>query len=609
MIRLAASIAIAATALWGTSSKLAVIGSQHDLSVTGSGPVKSAASDACIFCHAPHNVSPNILPLWNHTLSSLTYTTYTSSTYTSGAETPGSGSSKLCLSCHDGTVAPGLTGAQGAIPTTGSMISADVFGSNLATSHPVSMTPVDDGSLATSLFATPPTTKDPAVKLVAGKIECTTCHDPHNPRADPVVPMFLARSNSNGALCLACHDPTRTQPNWMYGWTTGAHATAADTVPASATFGSYGNVSANACWSCHNAHNNGSGPRSLKAAEEADCEPCHSGANVTPALLNIMGEYTKVYSHPTLTVAGAHDAAESIPVNSTRHAECADCHNSHAAAAQVGTALPPALQADAAGVSGYDTTGVQKPATTEFQVCYKCHADSNNKPATSIYGKTAIRYPAGPMPATCGGKPCPVQPPKPADQYNLRLKFSSTIGHNVAGLSTATTLNVSLRPYMLNVDGTTNNLNRPMTSASLLYCTDCHNNNPARSSHGTGPNGPHGSTFPHLLQFNLCQDSAGGGGGCGGTTGGALCNKCHNLTTVRGLSPHGDHNGVGCTTCHDPHGVIGGNFGANFAMMNFDTTVAAKTSTGYFGYYNVGTASAISQNCYTICHGQNHPDN
>ncbi|HMD49188.1 MAG TPA: cytochrome c3 family protein, partial [Bryobacteraceae bacterium] len=448
-----------------------------------------------------------------------------------------------------------------------------------------------------SLFANPPSTKDPAVQLVAGKIECTTCHDPHVPNNDPALPMFLVRSNSGSAICLACHDPTRVQPSTLNGWITGAHATSTNTVPTTAGFGAYGNVASDACSSCHKAHNNGAGARSLIAAEEADCSPCHGGTNVSPALRNIMGEYTKTYSHPTLTVSGAHDAAEAVPVNATRHAECVDCHNSHAATPQIGTPAAPALEADLTGVSGYDTAGTQIPATKEYQVCYKCHADSTNKPVTSIYGRTATRYPGGPMPAGY-----PIQPPMPADQYNVRLKFLSTIGHNVMGNAVVTTSNSSLRPFMLNVDGS-NNTSRPLSTTTMLYCTDCHNSDQARNSNGSGPNGPHGSIYPHLLQLNLFQDAAGGGGGGGGgSTSGALCNKCHNLTTVRNESPHDDHNGVGCTTCHDPHGVIGGSSSANRAMMNFDTGVAAKSTT-YFGYFfGVGGRKG----CYTTCHGHNH---
>ena len=599
MIRLVAACLLAAAPLWATGLKDAVIGSQHDLTISGGGPVKSAETRVCIFCHAPHNVIPNVTPLWDHSLSSVTYTTYTSSTYGSGLQTPGSGSSRLCLSCHDGTVAVGLTVVQGQIATSGAMSSGDVFGSNLSSGHPVSMAPVDDGQLVASLFASQPSTKDSAVTLVSGKVECTTCHDPHVQNNDPATPMFLVRSNANSALCLACHDPTRAQPNQLNGWTTASHATAINTAPTTAPFGRYGSVAANACSNCHNAHNNTAAARNLDAPEEAACTPCHGGSNLNPALLNIAGEYNKAYSHPTMSVTGAHDPAEGLPVNNTRHAECPDCHNSHAAYAQTGTPAAPAAQAALAGVSGWDTSGAQPVAASEYQVCFKCHADSTNKPATSTYGRTAIRYPGGPMPAGY-----PIQPPRPADQYNLRLKFLSTIGHNVTGSSTVTTGNGSLRPYMLNVDGT-NNTNRPLSTSTLLYCTDCHNNDQARSSNGAGPNGPHGSAYPHLLQLNLFQDAiGGGGGGGGGTSAAALCNKCHNLTTVRNENPHDDHSGVGCTTCHDPHGVIGGNAGANRAMMNFDTSVAAKATTN-FGYFYMGTGSG-QKGCYTNCHGENH---
>lgn len=594
--RLAWTLLIAATTCAGAGHN--VTGSKHDLTAGGSGSVKSAVGDACLFCHAPHNVAPNITPLWDHTLSTQTYSTYSSTTYNSGVQTPGAGSSKLCLSCHDGTVAVGQTTAKGILATSGTMSPSDVFGANLTLGHPVSMTPVDDGQLVTSLFSAPPSTKDPAVKLVSGKVECVTCHDPHIQNIDAAAGMFLVRSNSRGAMCLACHEPGRLQPNQLAGWTTSAHASATNTVPANATFGMYGSVGNNACSACHGSHNNGSAPRNLKATEEATCSPCHSGANVSPGLYNIMGELTKTYSHPVTTVTGAHDAKETLPVNTTRHAECADCHNSHTAYAQAGTAVAPAIQGAMAGVSGYDTAGSMIPANYEYQVCYKCHADSTNKPLTSIYGRTAPRYPQGPMPAGY-----PVQPPMPPDQYNIRLKFASPIGHNVAGYSTVTTSNTTLRPFMLNVDGVTSNTSRPLTTSSIIYCTDCHNNNQARSSNGTGPNGPHGSSFPHLLQMNLFQEPA-GGGSSGATNMAALCSKCHNLTNLNNIRPHDPHKTYSCSSCHDPHGVIGGSVATNRGMVNMDTAVASRSTT-YFGYFYRGLTTG-QRGCYVTCHGKNH---
>ncbi len=577
-------------------SKQAVIGSQHDLSAAGAGPVTSGVSDACIFCHAPHNVQPGLTPLWDHQLSSQTYTAYTSSTYNSGSQTPGTGSSKFCLSCHDGTVAVGLTIAQGQISTSGTMTASDVFGTNLSTSHPVSMTPANDGQLATSLFSVPPSTKDPAVQLVSGKVECKTCHDPHAPNNDPSVPMFLARANSNGALCLACHDPTRAQPNALNGWSVSAHSTAANTVAPTVGVGAYGTVAANACTNCHGSHENPAGPRILKGAEQAACSPCHGGANVTPALANVMGDLTKTYSHPVTTSAGAHDPAESLPINTSRHAECPDCHNPHAASPQPSAAIPPNLSASLAGASGYDASGPHKPAAAEYQICMKCHADSTNKPQNSsyaAYGRTPSRYPQGSMPA---GYTAP--PAVPPDPYNVRLQFTGTIGHNVMGTSITTTTVPSLRAYMLNNDGT-NNTSRPLTRTSQLYCTDCHSNDQARSANGIGANGPHGSANQHLLQMNLYIEPAGGGSG-NTSAGKALCNKCHNVSALG--SPHGDHNSYGCVTCHDPHGVIGGNAASNRAMINFDTGIVS-TGTTYYGYfYN----SSTQKGCYLRCHGQSH---
>ena len=600
MRRFLAVLLVFSSPLLAAGNKMALIGSRHDLGVTGGSSVKSAAADSCVFCHAPHNVLSAVTPLWDHQLSSQTYTTYNSSSYNAGAQSPSGGSSKLCLSCHDGTVAVGLTIAQGSIATSGAMSPTDILGTNLSSGHPVSMTPVNDGQLAASLFGTPPSTKDSSVKLVSGKVECITCHDPHVPNNDPSLPMFLARSNANGALCLACHEPAVAQPNALNGWPTGSHATATNTVPPSAGVGPYGPVSTNACSSCHGAHRNGAAARNLKSAEEAACATCHGGTNVSPGLLNVMAVFAKTYSHPATTVAGAHDPAEALPVNSTRHAECPDCHNSHSASAQVGAALPPSVQASVAGASGYDGAGALKPATREYQVCFKCHADSTNKPQNSTYqtyGRTPSRYPQGLMPA---GSPAP--PPMPSDQYNVRRQFMSSIGHNVMGTSVVTTANATLRAYMLNVDGT-NNTSRPLTTTSQLYCSDCHNNDQARSFNGTGPNGPHGSSYPHLLQMNLYQEPSGGGSG-NSTAGRALCNKCHTLTNLNNMRPHGPHMSYGCTTCHDPHGVIGGTAGANRATMNFDTAIVTKAST-YFGYYSNGSAAGQS-GCYVVCHGKSH---
>ena len=109
---------------------------KHNLSMSGPGPVKSdSRAEVCIFCHTPHNANPAV-PLWNQTLSTgATYQPYTSTTLTAVVGVP-TGSSKLCLSCHDGTVAIGDTINNGRITmagvnSSGAMTGKSVLGTDL----------------------------------------------------------------------------------------------------------------------------------------------------------------------------------------------------------------------------------------------------------------------------------------------------------------------------------------------------------------------------------------------------------------------------------------------------------------------------------------------
>ncbi len=94
----------------------------HNLSTSGPGTLKAVSEDqVCVFCHTPHGAE-NLpgAPLWNRATSGATYTPYTSTSInaTDITATPG-GSSKLCLSCHDGTLAIGAVNvANGLIDPT-----------------------------------------------------------------------------------------------------------------------------------------------------------------------------------------------------------------------------------------------------------------------------------------------------------------------------------------------------------------------------------------------------------------------------------------------------------------------------------------------------------
>ena len=81
-----------------------------------------------------------------------------------------------------------------------------------------------------------------------------------------------------------------------------------------------------------------------------------------------------------------HDPAEALPVSTSRHSECSDCHDSHAA--QATTTLSSAdVQQSLAGVSGINAAGsTVNPANYQYEICFKCHADSSNKPQSAAYG-------------------------------------------------------------------------------------------------------------------------------------------------------------------------------------------------------------------------------
>ena len=81
--------------------------SKHNLSVGGPGEIKAVSeSQICIFCHTPHNARRDIPYLWNRRDQTVSYIPYQSSTLFARVGQP-TGASKLCLSCHDGTIALG----------------------------------------------------------------------------------------------------------------------------------------------------------------------------------------------------------------------------------------------------------------------------------------------------------------------------------------------------------------------------------------------------------------------------------------------------------------------------------------------------------------------
>lgn len=237
-------VAIIASAPVGTPVVHAGIATtRHNLSRTGPGTVKATTENRlCVFCHTPHHAIADVagvnVPLWNHTLSTASYQLFSSGTLlspTSPAIQP-DGSSRLCLSCHDGTV------AIGSVVNTGTTLSSismqgigaggempagiNVVGTDLSGDHPISIEinsalitqkaqQCKDGKVAFKVCNPPPGSPIQLVKTnnrfsggaaTGVGVQCSTCHDPHeDPVPGSTVFLRMGNKDNSSGMCTTCH--------------------------------------------------------------------------------------------------------------------------------------------------------------------------------------------------------------------------------------------------------------------------------------------------------------------------------------------------------------------------------------------------------------------
>ncbi len=660
---------VAIVVLSGTAVAQDVLG-MHDLSPSGSSPIKGGLSGSCYYCHAPHSGLNGVggvtqTPLWDQKLSSVqVYTLYSATTnQTNGSLTPGSNST-LCLSCHDGTVggatgiSPGHLVPYGNVTMTGNWYTGDMLGTDLSTTHPFNfvLPLVAAPDLWPSLVGSSPATHDTtgAVQLFGGNVECGSCHNPHVQNTDPTG-YFLAMDNTNGALCLACHstvptgsgmgmaslkhNTTRAAPgtplstgsaasnaNPLAGWMSSIHATATNKVALqivqnsnfvgssraamnlrTATLGPYASVNRNACASCHTMHNAPGKDSLLRAGADETCLTCHDGSsNISPPLPDILSEMVAPkYGHALSLGDSPHRPHEAVLLDQDVHATCVDCHNPHTS--QRVTVFPPApavrtSQAGVPGISATDGKTVVNPAVNQYETCLRCHGTSTGKKTSVNSGYLPRRVLAA------------------ADPLDVISEFDSFAGssHPVFQDRRSTLPQPSLRPYMLNLDGKT--LGRTM--GTRILCTDCHNSDDNREFGGKGPNGPHGSIFPHILERRYEFSKAPAPGelitnlfpnpnlsAMGGIGGGpyALCAKCHDLSRImsdESWSGHLQHvvqDGFSCSVCHTAHGVPGRSAAiSGESLVDFDANVVAPNGPVPISY------SRATNSCSLVCHGHAH---
>ena len=194
----------------GDSPNAAITGSAHDFSAYG-----WSGGRICIVCHTPHGADKTVTdaPLWNHAVTTATYTVYSGSTLNATVGQP-TGVSKLCLSCHDGTVAIDSYGGNTGTTLVDAINPAANTGTDLADDHPISFAydsalAAADGELVdpSADGDTDPNTVGmaaPFLPLFNGSMQCASCHDVHN-TVSAGNPSLLLKTTAGSAICLTCH--------------------------------------------------------------------------------------------------------------------------------------------------------------------------------------------------------------------------------------------------------------------------------------------------------------------------------------------------------------------------------------------------------------------
>ncbi len=307
--------------------------------ILGGGDTRTVSStdeaEICVFCHTPHGANQSEGPLWNREIpASSSYTIYASGSIDATIEQP-NGVSKLCLSCHDGSIAIGSvrnrsgsggfqataiamqgTGAGGVMaPGEGNNTGYSRFlGTDLSNDHPISLTynqalfvadgemrdPTQDPIRVRGLSPRPQLQDihlQPAVGNAPtadnGQVQCISCHDPHirdttNENIKFLRLNRLQKAPPDGSdtflpatdiICLACHVKA--------GWENSAHAQPmianeqyTDAAADVREFARGTAVWETACLSCHDTHTVQGSRRLLRGGADGSTLTAASGYTI-----------------------------------------------------------------------------------------------------------------------------------------------------------------------------------------------------------------------------------------------------------------------------------------------------------------------------------------
>lgn len=241
-------LAVVSLVTAGPAPGTGIKSTSHDLSsASGKGSTYNAGVNAdptldriCIYCHAPHHTITtaeaqaagiDYYPLWNHAITTIKAWTVYQNTDPANPVIPDdiqhmlnaelgdpASVSKLCLSCHDGSVAISTygnfdSGAASSKHTGNVMASGRIaigLGGNLQNHHPIGfnfdeVAAADDEIRDSSslLLGNNPYGVTIEDVLWGRSIECSSCHDVHNTKNTGL--RFLRVEDNNSNLCFSCH--------------------------------------------------------------------------------------------------------------------------------------------------------------------------------------------------------------------------------------------------------------------------------------------------------------------------------------------------------------------------------------------------------------------
>ena len=584
-----------------------IVNTKHNLSITGPGEIKSLnETRVCIFCHTPHNATPNT-PLWNREVGSENYLLYASPTMKATPLQP-TGPSRLCLSCHDGTIALGaVLQPSGGIsmisqisPGSPSSVGANL---NLSGDHPFSFSYYDALSNPEINPVLPADLVFYSEGNMNGYMECTTCHDPHEDqwlspdKSSQLTGKFLLVDPRYSQLCLECHALT--------SWIGSRHQTSTALVDPNKfpvpprQWPTWQTVAEWGCAICHTSHSSPSGQWLLNYASEAEvCDPCHGATppvgdphvaatkltqsfsslrttSTTGSAQNITAQIQKISAHRvTVTSSSFASNVSSLSLSGQalfREVTCSSCHNSHAVTDNPVSSHPDGrVTGSTTAVSGVDRYGVRVATSTyEYEICFKCHADTSG-----LFTRVA----------------------RVVNTANARLQFDP--------------INPSYHPVVERgqnpiIPSIPSVYEPALTVSTIITCTQCHNDD-------AGTRGPHGSSFAPILRdrYETADNTIESYDNY------ALCYRCHNRSSIlsdnsfrRNAANKGGHSGhlasgASCSACHDAHGVVDdGATGSHTHLINFDTMVATRFGEANPTFNDLGT---FSGSCNLTCHGKPH---